>query len=72
VYEKAAKEVALSVVGGINCEFLPFVCFSSFTSIIRIHGISVLISSFDLSPWCLIDQQAFLRMDKQAAGRHTP
>jgi hypothetical protein len=29
VYEEAAKEVALSVVSGINCEFIFLIFFSS-------------------------------------------
>jgi len=67
VYEEAAKEVALSVVSGINCEFIFFDFLSSFIRI-SFHGTSMITFFFD----SLINQQAFLHMDKQAVEKLTP
>lgn len=60
VYEDGAKEVALCVLGGINCnqnrpQYFDLICLCT--------------NEFGLTH--LVLQQAFSHMDKQAVGRHT-
>jgi len=67
VYEEAAKEVALSVLSGINCEFF-FLHKNECPRNFYINNFGRANLIFDY----LFDQQAFLLMDKQAAEKHTP
>lgn len=64
VYEAGAKEVALSVVSGINCEYKHFF-FMSFSCFLNFTWTSLINTQQN------IFQQVFLLMDKQAVERHS-
>lgn len=64
VYEEGAKEVALSVVGGINCKYTIYNSCSVNLPEFENYFISYFIK--------LYVQQVFLHMDKLAVERRTP
>jgi hypothetical protein len=69
VYEEGAKQVALSVLSGINC---TYICFAEATPVIYYFTtLKCKCSYTNFLLWIPSHQQAYLRTARRAAGRRT-